>query len=282
MSIVSSNFPFAPALTAATACATLSVAPPDGTAVSSVATAPSTQHDPAGGGGDPLGSAKDTRRDAIASAPAPASGAVAVAARVASVLNARRYASAAGAARGASGAAQLRSPRRNAIARAQKTYGASADALVSKLQERRDRIETPRNETNDITTWRCGTKKNTSLGRRALLIGATNANPSLPEGDALALRSDATRFRRFPPDRPRNSALLPYPRAARSNAALLRGDGFRIAARADAASRRVRAPPATRASASSAAAAGSRARPLGSRSRTAGVPAPRRRTRCRC
>ena len=140
MSIVSSNFPFAPALTAATACATLSVAPPDGTAVSSVATAPSTPSTTrrGGGGGDPLGSAKDTRRDAIASPPAPASGAVAVAARVASVLNARRYASAAGAARGASGAAQLRSPRRNAIARAQKTYGESSDALVSKLQERRD------------------------------------------------------------------------------------------------------------------------------------------------
>ena len=35
------------------------------------------------------------------------------------------------------------------------------------------------------------------------------ADPSLPEGDALALRSDATRFFRFPPDRPRNSADLP-------------------------------------------------------------------------
>ena len=61
-----------------------------------------------------------------------------------------------------------------------------------------------------------------------------NANPSLPEGDALALRSDATRFFKFPPDRPRNSADLPYPvrggesNARRSLAAMV----FRIAARA--------------------------------------------------
>jgi hypothetical protein len=53
---------------------------------------------------------------------AEASGAVAVAAGLASVLNVRKNANAAGAARGASGVAQLRSARRNAIARAQKTY----------------------------------------------------------------------------------------------------------------------------------------------------------------
>jgi hypothetical protein len=134
MSIVSSNFPFAPALTAATACATLRLAAPDKMAVPSVATAPSAPSTTrrGGGGGDPLGSAKDTRRDAIASPSAPAAGAVAVAARLASVLNARRYATAAGAARGARGAAQLRSARRNAIARAQKTYGASAHERVQK------------------------------------------------------------------------------------------------------------------------------------------------------
>ena len=46
---------------------------------------------------------------------------------------------------------------------------------------------------------------------RSLLRHAVpmNANPSLPEGDALALRSEATMFLRFPPDRPRKSEDLP-------------------------------------------------------------------------
>ena len=97
-----------------------------------------------------------------------------------------------------------------------------------------------------------------SVAARSSHPAPTNANPSLPEGDALALRSDATRFRRFPPDRPRNSALLPAPaRGGESNAPRsFAATVFRIAARADAASpTRSEAPPATRASASSAAAA---------------------------